>query len=76
MASIRRKGSRIDIAERLRRARIEQGLTIKDAATKLRVQHEVWRRLEVGIQSIPAERVADICNITKLEPLYLLGLRS
>ena len=76
MASIRRKGSRIEIAERLRKARRDQGLTIKEAAGMLRVQHEVWRRLETGVQSIPAERVSDICNITKIEPLDLLGIEN
>ena len=74
MASIRRKGSRLEIAERLRNARQNTGITIREAAKQLRVEVEVWRRLEVGSQSIPAERLGDICDIAKIKPLELLGI--
>jgi transcriptional regulator with XRE-family HTH domain len=74
MATIRRATSRKKIAVRLKQRRISAGLTMLEAAGQLKVQRNVWERVEAGMQSIPAERIVDVCAIVKTTVADLLGI--
>lgn len=73
MASMRRSGRRREIAQRLRRLRVALGLSQEQAAKQLGVDRVQWGYLELGTQSIPAERIVDVCRIVNTTPDELLG---
>ncbi len=76
MASIRRSGTRQQIAKRLRRKRVATGLSAAATAKLLRVAYESWLRIEWGKASVPAERLLEVCEIIRATPLELLGVQQ
>lgn len=76
MASMRRTGRRREIAQRLRKLRLALGLSQEQAAKLLGVDRVQWSYLELGHQSIPAERLLDVCRILQATPDELLGVAA
>lgn len=74
MAAMRRPSPRKKIAERLKRLRIEAGITQDVAARKMRLTIKQWGRIENGHQSIPAERLTSLAALVKTDVEYLLGV--
>lgn len=73
MASIRRTGRRREIAQRIRRRRLDLGISQEVAAKQLGVDRVIWSSIELGKQSVPAERLVDVCRILNTTPVELLG---
>ncbi len=73
MASIRRTGKRRELAQRIRSRRLEVGLRQEDVAKLLRIDRMTWGYIEQGKQSLPIERLAEVCAILKWTPAELLG---
>lgn len=76
MPSIRRTGRRREIAQRLRKLRLALGLSQEQAAKQLGIDRVQWGYLELGQQSIPAERLVDVCRIVNTTPAELLGAEA
>lgn len=76
MPSIRRTGKRREIAQRIRRRREALGLIQEDVAKTLRIDRQQWAYIEQGQQSLPIERLAEVCAILKWTPDELLGIAT
>ncbi len=76
MAALRRTSPRRKIAARIRAGRLALSMTVKDAASKLRVHRDQWYAIEAGKQSLPAERILDVARIVNRPVAELLGLRE
>ena len=74
MASIRRSGRRREIAQRIRRRRLDLGISQEAAAKQLGVDRVIWGAIELGKQSVPAERLLDVARIVKASVSDLLGV--
>jgi transcriptional regulator with XRE-family HTH domain len=74
MRKIGRKGTRAQIAERLRAARKAVSITQADAARLAKISRDTWNRIEAGSQALPAERVIDFAKIVSITPEQLLGI--
>jgi transcriptional regulator with XRE-family HTH domain len=74
MPSIRRTGRRREIAQRIRRKRLDLGISQEVAAKQLGVDRVIWSSIELGKQSVPAERLLDIARIVSSTPNDLLGV--
>jgi transcriptional regulator with XRE-family HTH domain len=74
MASIRRTGRRREIAQRIRRRRLDLGISQEVAAKQLGVDRVIWSSIELGKQSVPAERLVDVARIVKATVDELLGV--
>lgn len=74
MPSIRRAAPRRQIAQRIRAARLAIPISQEAVAKKLRLHRQQWRRIEAGQQSIPAERLIDVCEIIQTNVDHLLGI--
>lgn len=76
MPSIRRTGRRREIAQRLRKLRRALGISQEQAAKQLGIDRVQWGYIELGTQSIPAERIVDVCRIVNTTPAELLGVAA
>jgi transcriptional regulator with XRE-family HTH domain len=76
MSSIRRSGRRREIAQRIRRRRLDLGISQEVAAKQLGVDRVIWSSIELGKQSVPAERLLELAAIMKTTPNELLGLKE
>lgn len=74
MPSIRRTGKRRELAQRIRRRRESLGLRQEDVAKSLRIDRLQWHYIESGQQSVPMERVAELCVILQWTAAELLGI--
>jgi transcriptional regulator with XRE-family HTH domain len=74
MASIRRSGRRREIAQRIRRRRLDLGISQEVAAKQLGVDRVIWSSIELGKQSVPAERLVDVARIVSASVNQLLGV--
>jgi len=73
MPSIRRTTRRREIAQRIRKLRVSLEMSQEEAAKQLGVRRVQWTHIEAGKQSVPAERVVDLCRILNTTPVELLG---
>lgn len=74
MSSIRRTGKRREIAHRIRSRRLALGLTQREVAARLRTTQITWSLIEHGKQSVPAERLGEICAILQMTPDEVVGV--
>lgn len=73
MPKVRRTGPRLEIARRLKAARLESGLTQEVVAKKLRIRPEQWRRIEWGKTSVPSEFLLNVCAVVNKDVGTILG---
>lgn len=73
MPSIRRTGRRREIAQRIRRKRLDLGISQEVAAKQLGVDRVIWSSIELGKQSVPAERLVELCRILNTTTVEILG---
>lgn len=76
MTTLRRTTPRRKIATRLRKRRLAAGISQGKVARALDIERGVWQRIETGMQSIPAERIVDICAICDISVDELLGITA
>jgi transcriptional regulator with XRE-family HTH domain len=76
MPSIRRAGRRREIAQRIRRLRIGLGISQEAAAKQLGVDRAIWGYIELGKQSVPAERILELASILQTPVTDLLGVEA
>lgn len=74
MSTMRRTSSRRQIAGRLKKRRLASGISQENAAKKLRIRRNQWSRIELGLQSIPAERLVDVCEVVNTTVAELLNI--
>jgi len=68
--------ARRKIAARIKAGRLALGMTVKDAAARLRVHRDVWYEIEIGKQSLPVERFLDVARIVNRPAVDLLGIQA
>src|SRR5919206_2734804 len=64
------------IGERVMVMRRRRGLTQQELATKAQMSKTALNRLENGLQSVYAERLATLARILNVSSDYLLGLQD
>ena len=62
------------LKDKLKEKRIENGLTLEEAAKKLGVSKPTLHRYESGvISNIPSDKIEGLAEIYKTNPDYLMG---
>ncbi len=76
MASMRRALRRREIAQRVRKKRMDLGLSQEAAAKRLGIDRVSWGYIETGKQSIPSERLVDVARALETTTVELLGMAA
>ena len=64
----------MDIGSRIKKRRIEIGLTLKDIASALNIAESTVSRYESkDIQNMGIDKVKDLAEVLKCTPAYLMG---
>jgi transcriptional regulator with XRE-family HTH domain len=71
--SIRRTVRRREIANRIKKLRVLLDISQEAAAKQLGIRRVQWTHIEAGRQSVPSERILDLCKILNTTPEDLLG---
>ena len=64
----------MDVAENLRKVRLEKGYSQMDIAEVLDTTQQQYSKYEVGVNEIPVRHIITLCKFYKISSDWLLGL--